>query len=514
MQIATALSYGNTDDLITVKLSNGQTITAIAANVINSSRVLVLKEGQKYYAWGETPPQEVLRNSSGVQIVPISQEEAAEIIAVLPFQVLFTPNVQLGGDRNQLALYNSESVELGGINNLGQQQYLAVWLAGEQIIVDNNGSQSFLSVPEFLAPNLSWLGAGFLTTTTYPQKPEPDLITDVTGDSLPPDFDIPLYPIFFERFFYERIGEKTQTQQTEEYSYSETETYNYKNLKTGNAPNPLPSVFDLNVVCNFTTSGAFETQVYQRDTKTDYLKTINETLTSKVNVWFNNSVSSGDRTETYTETYDYQASAALFISSTSFRCVLIAGDPIFGFYQWTEAGIPQVNWSGETTIIDRDYTKTILEPDWDKLLTPNYARTQRHLYTENYAEDVNYNVPSNSWNIPIGTFFQFETPGTETQTISQTITEDRLTPTSLLLSGDGNSVLFVEESITLTQQSKSDRTRDIPKFLYNNSTEFPSVTSHTETTIVDKTYNQEFSLYSNGTISVINLVLWQLYIAG
>ena len=77
--LGTALSYGNTDDLVTVKLSNGQTVTAIAANIINSSRVLVLKEGQKYYAWGETPPQEVLRNSSGVQIVPISQEEAAEV---------------------------------------------------------------------------------------------------------------------------------------------------------------------------------------------------------------------------------------------------------------------------------------------------------------------------------------------------------------------------------------------------------------------------------------------------
>ena len=106
--LGTALSYGNTDDRITVKLSNGQTVQAIAANVINSSRVLVLKEGQKYYAWGETPPQKVLRNSEGVQIVPIVQEEEEEIIAVLPFQVLFTPNAQLGGDRNQLNLYNSD----------------------------------------------------------------------------------------------------------------------------------------------------------------------------------------------------------------------------------------------------------------------------------------------------------------------------------------------------------------------------------------------------------------------
>ncbi len=72
-----------------------------AANVINSSKVLVIKEGQTYYAWGETPPLEVLNHSSGVQIIPKEQEE--EVTIILPFQVLFIPDIQLGGDRNQLA---------------------------------------------------------------------------------------------------------------------------------------------------------------------------------------------------------------------------------------------------------------------------------------------------------------------------------------------------------------------------------------------------------------------------
>ena len=95
-------------------------------------------------------------------------------------------------------------------------------------------------------------------------------------------------------------------------------------------------------------------------------------------------------------------------------------------------------------------------------------------------------------------------PATETQTISTTITESKTTITPLLLSGDGNTALFLESQSILDQQFTSNRDRSIPKFLRDNSTEFPDTTSHTETTIVDRTENNTFSLYNNGVISTIN----------
>ncbi len=490
--IGIAITYGNTGSRLSIRLSNGTVIQAIAANVVNSSKVLVLKEGQTYHAWGETPPLEILNHRSGVKVIPKEQKEAE--ITILPFQVLFTPNIQLGGDRNQIQIYNL-TPSVAGINNLGGQKYVAVWLAENQIIVDRDGSQLFL-----LSPNISsyhWLGNGILTANIYPAPPIEDLTVVTTGQSLPSDFDIPLYPVFFQRSFNERVGIKTQQQQDEGYNYIQTEIYNYRNQKTGDAPNPTPTIFDLNAVCNFTTSGAFETQVYQRDTKTDYVKTISQILDKPVQVWFNNSAYEGARTESYTETYDYQASSALFVSSTSFQCRLIAGDPVFGFYQWQETSNTQANWSGETTVTNRNYTNTIDEPDWDRPITPNYFRTQRHIRRETYTENTTYSVPSNSWAVPVGSFFLFETPGTEERAIAQNITEDKITPNPLLISGDGNSVLFVETIETLTQQLSGVSTRDIPKFLYNNTTEVPNTTSELETTIVNKTEDSNFWLYFN-----------------
>ena len=347
MQIGTALNYGNTNDRISIQLPNGEVVNAIASNEINSSKVFVVQLDQTYYAWSETPPQVVLQKSEGVQIIPkelaVTEEEQ-----ILPFQVLFSPNSQLGGDRNQLVLYSSENEDTssqgtpdasdvriikGGINNVGQQQYIAVWQEPGQIIRDVNGSQAIIPV---LSLDYSWLGFGILGAVAYPQRPEENRTTSTEGENLPFDFDVPLYPIFYERSYQDREGVTTTEQEEEGYSYSQIETYNYRHIKGGNALDPTPSIFSLNVVCNFATSGVIETQTYSRETRCSYLKTISETLNKPVEVWFNGTLYQGNRTETYTETYDYQLTPAIFNSLTSFRCSLIGGDPIFGFYLWEE----------------------------------------------------------------------------------------------------------------------------------------------------------------------------------
>ena len=106
-----------------------------------------------------------------------------------------------------------------------------------------------------------------------------------------------------------------------------------------------------------------------------------------------------------------------------------------------------------------------------------------------------------------------ETPGTETRAIAHNITEDKITPVPLLISGDGNSALFVETRLIRNEQfqsgaegnSREGRTRNISKFLYNNTTEFPNTTSELETTIVSKTEESKFWLYVNQELLPINL---------
>ncbi len=500
MQIGTALNYGNVNDRITIQLLNGKIVNAIASNEINSSKVFVIQLEQEYFAWSETPPQTVLQKSEGIQIIP-KELAVIEEEQILPFQVLFSPNSQLGGDRNQLILYSSENIIKGGINNVGQQQYIAVWQEPGQIIRDANGSQAIIPIPNL---DYSWLGFGILGAVVHPQIPEANRTTSTEGENLPFDFDVPLYPIFYERSYQDREGVTTTEQEEEGYSYSQIETYNYRHIKGGNSLDPTPSIFSLNVVCNFTTSGAFETQTYSRETRCSYLKTISETLEKPIEVWFNGTLYQGNRTETYTETYDYQLTPALFNTSTSFRCTLLGGDPLFGFYQWQEVSNTSANWSGETTTLDRTYTKTISEPEWQRPITPSYSRPQHHSYNNQTTETIYYPVPSETWSVPVGSFFLFEVPATETQTITSTITESYTTVTPLLLSGDGNSALFKETQSTLDKQFTSNRDRSIPKFLRDNSTEFPTATSHTETTIVEKTETETFSLYNNGVISTIN----------
>ncbi len=143
----------------------------------------------------------------------------------------------------------------------------------------------------------------------------------------------------------------------------------------------------------------------------------------------------------------------------------------------------------------------------------NYFRTQRHTWRETYTENTTYTVPANSWTVPVGSFFLFETPGTETRAIAHNITEDKITPVPLLISGDGNSALFVETRLIRNEQfqsgaegnSREGRTRNISKFLYNNTTEFPNTTSELETTIVSKTEESKFWLYVNQELLPINL---------
>ncbi len=55
MQFGESLSFGNVGEYVTVKLADGRTVMAIAGNVINSSKVLVIGD----YAWSETSPQQI-----------------------------------------------------------------------------------------------------------------------------------------------------------------------------------------------------------------------------------------------------------------------------------------------------------------------------------------------------------------------------------------------------------------------------------------------------------------------
>lgn len=499
MKIGSAISYGNTGDNITVQLPNGKIVNAIAGNEINSSKVLITKERGVYYSWSETTPITVLQKREGIQILP--KEIAAVEPVLLPFQILFNSSLQLGGDRNQLGLSEFSPV-VAGINNLGEQRYLAVWQEGNQIVRDSNGILATVNAPDI---DYSWLGFGILAGLVNPVIPDEDLTETVTGDALPFDFDVPLYPVFTARSDQDRDGITTNEQSETGYIYNQIEDYEYLNQKTGNAPNPTPSPLDIIAVCNFTTSGAFETQEYIRSTSLDYLKTINETLNNPVEVWFNGTLYTGDRIESYTETYDYDVTPAVFSTSTSFNCVLISGDPVFGFYDWQAVGATQGNWSGETSTIDRTYNKNIEELQWERPITPTYSRIQGHNYNQDYTELTIYTVPSNSWSVPVGSFFQFETPGTETQDIDVTTTETRTLVTPLLLSGDGNSALFIEIDSSLNQTLESDRIRDIAKFLFDNSTAFPTPTSHIEVTTVEQSYDERFYLYNQGNLVQIDL---------
>ncbi|ELS01180.1 hypothetical protein Xen7305DRAFT_00008820 [Xenococcus sp. PCC 7305] len=494
--IGKALSYGNRSDRITVQLSDGTTVNAIAANCVNSSQVTIVKEGEQYYAWGSTPPVTVLSKREASVRRPEDDIEPEEII--LPFQVLFTTPVQLGGDRNQITLANFDPVTIGGINNLGEQQYLAVWLQ-EQIVQDNNGSQSFLGFPGvFNAIAPTWIGNGILSAIAYPQFPEENLTEEITDDELPEAVQPPLYPSFVPYPLVEDIvGTTTYTQSDTGYNYSQVETYDFNYVVSGDAgltPNPAqPQAF-----CTPGNNGAVDILFFFRDTRFNYLATTTETLTGTVDVHFNNQVFSGDRTETYESTFSYIQVDAQFRTRSPFICAGI-------LFSWVPTANRTGTWEGQTETTESSYTRTITEEEWSKPLSLSFTRPQRHLRTETGTQDSVYDVPSKTWDVPAGTSTeQYEAEGTDTENITRIISEDRLTPTTKLISGDGNFVLFTEKSISLESDFTSDRIRNISKFHDLNVTVENSVTSHVERTIVTQAASDSFYLASADILSPIS----------
>ncbi len=476
-------SYGSRDDRIAVDLPNGKSVNAIAGNEINTNDIYVVKVGVEYYVFANEPPHHRYSSRTAKRYIPETEVEV--IPDLLPFQVLFAPTVGLGGDRNEITLSLFDSVVVGGINNLGNQEYLAVWLQ-DQIIQDNNGAQLPLGFPALfneIAP--SWIGNGLLSAIAIPQFPEVNLTESVVGDSIPFFLRIPLYDVVIAPPSYDILGITTNIQVENGYEYNKVEDYLLQNLISGNSIRPSPAPNEIPITCGALNAGQSETFVYERNNKADYELTIDENLSGPVQVQLNNQTFASDRTENYNETYTYKLNPSLFISGTTFFCQNFTPGNPFGIFDWVPTGNTIASWTGETSTIDRDYTRSITEEEWQRPVSLNFSRTQKHLRTEVGTEDTTYIIDSESWNIPASAFgFQYEVTGIETQNITVNITEDKIYPTTKLISGDGTAVLFTEEIKTLTSNFVSDRDRSIRKFLADNAHDIPSTTSHLETTTV------------------------------
>lgn len=500
-----AKSYGNRSELITVQLPNGKTVQAIAANCVNTSNVTVIKEGDRYFAWGSTPPKVVLSK----RFPYLKREESEEEVeTLLPFQVLFVTPVQLGGDRAQTTLSGFDPVEIGGVNNLGNQEYLAVWLQ-DKIIVDNNGAQTALDVPDqFELTPPSWIGSGLLSVEVIPLFPEVNLIKTITDDELPQLVEPPLYPAIAPYPYAGDIdGTTTYTQTDQGYNYNEIETYYFDYVISGTAGITTPTPAQPNAFCTPFNDGDIDILTFRRDTEFSYLKTVTETLSGKTGVFFNNlfygsdqaePASQAGREETYSETFSYIQTPAQFRTISYFQC---AGQ----LYSWVPTHDRDVSWEGQTETTDFDYTRIINEPEWDKPISPNVTRKQRHLRTEIGTRDSVYEVPANDWTVSAFDFSNnFDIEGTDTENITTTIAEDRLTPTTKLISGDGTSVLFTEEAFTLESTFVSDLVRKIDRYHSSNITIETEVTSHLETTNVTRSDISTFSLASGSNLFSIS----------
>ncbi len=101
MQIGESLSYGNVGEYITVKLADGRTVMAIAGNVINSSKVLVIGD----YAWSETSPQQISRS-----IVEVFRSKDTPAIVIEEIGVSSHISLIMYNNTIYLGLYREEPI--------------------------------------------------------------------------------------------------------------------------------------------------------------------------------------------------------------------------------------------------------------------------------------------------------------------------------------------------------------------------------------------------------------------
>lgn len=92
MQIGQAQDFGNAGDRIVVKLPSGKTIEAIAANAINSSKVLVAGG----YVWSETSPILVLSRTDEIYQSKIATVETVTETILYLSSIIFEGKLYLG----------------------------------------------------------------------------------------------------------------------------------------------------------------------------------------------------------------------------------------------------------------------------------------------------------------------------------------------------------------------------------------------------------------------------------
>ena len=490
MKVGQALTFVNTGEIVTVKLPDGTNIVALAGNVINSSKVL-LAGG---YAWSETSPLNVLQSTELHRYEDRIREED-EDVAILPFQVLFLSDegVWLGGDRPQVLITNYElPVTNGGINNLGNLDFLAVWEQEDcNVIQTKNFSSLINSIASSFCPLPSafWIGAGILTTEIQrAEVPEVNPVVVETGESWPTGAKVPPYPIFYSPNA-DRQGTKRETKITEDglYNYSQQEQWDYQQIATGGSPNqdPFTAILPL---CDFTTSGTTYAAEFARHTQFDYSQTITESFLGDVRVWWNNRSYVTTRVENYDETYTLVQSPASFLSTTYYACTeiySIPGFPGFGLYQWI-GGSTYAQFTGETTTITRSYTKTVNE-ELEHPISQVELRVTSYNLSEEYNENSTLIYPSENWTLPQGVYgYDFEVQGQEQKTISHNTDTVEKKSEPLLLSISGVEALFFEQQDDTLNQKLEQKTSSISKILRDNTTGALVPSSWTVTTIIDK----------------------------
>lgn len=516
-------SYGARGDRIAVDLPNGKSVNAIAGNEVNTNDIFVLTAGEEYYVFSNTPPNESYSTRTVRRLIP--EEIPEEIPPLLPFQALFTPPVNLGGDRPPVTLSNFASVNIGGINNLGNQEYFIVWLQ-DQIVTDNNQLQTFLEAPEiFQMVEPIWIGNGILKVEFLKDFPEENLVKQVLSSDdliglelpeldefdlnlpedpfiasdLPPDFSAPLYTKFDERLRYDiRSGAILTTQEEEEYKLTKLESFTYQNeVSPDSTQLPVAAITDINILCNFGNSGLVATTKYQRNTETDYTLSERETFNTTFQNWLNDQLNSGDRDYDRKKYVRYTVSPTLFTNEIDFRCENLTPGvpPVFAFYDWE----PVTNfsfaiYSGESHVYSENETIEINE-EWIKNIGPLLSRVQKQILSETFTRSETYTVSSNTWQVTVFNFsFQFESDGVVVISQTRNTQDEIITPSSKLISGDGNAVLFTETESTLDQNIIVNRTRSIDKLSALNINGDVTEISFVTTTEVEQTLDDNFYL--------------------
>ena len=438
MELGTVIQGSNPGDRVVVKIGDRE-ISLIAGNQIIGGAVFISED----MAWSTDAMSIVLQQREIFATVP---EEDAEIeVILLPFQVLFFTPISLGGDRAQLNLAAATGT-VGGINNLGDREYLAVWL-DSVITIDSNGSITLLAIPAGRIPtDYRWLGYGKLTTNLIRIEPTASLTVSETGTFLPADalssftiselvtpWDdyfidfvtsptsrrISDYPRFNTPNFNSSSGTYEAEQFETNYTFQDLQNWDYSNTFSGNTNTPTPSPFDINSLCNATVAGAFETRDYNRSSSLQYQQQLSKVNNLDNQIYWNNELFEGDRNENYNSDFSIVRTESLFTSLSNFFCAN-QGSPSFPFYTW-EGSNTFASWSGETTTITHQINHTISET-FDRPFILGATLTHSYNLTENTLETTIYEVPAETWNTPSGFFFGFQFPvdGTETYSLNRT----------------------------------------------------------------------------------------------